>query len=94
LVDTLLSACELYRTQSRLTSFLLGLELRVEKHESSLGGLGGTDDGEHPLSSIVMGDLGDRDPGSRQSSDLGDLGSTSTTAMSVWVFINNESELT
>jgi len=75
------------RSSSRLTSFLLGLELRVEKHESSLGGLGGTDDGEHPLSSVVMGDLGDRDPGSRQSSDLGDLGSTSTTNMLVWVCV-------
>jgi len=80
-------------TGSRLTSLLLGLELRVEKHESSLGGLGGTDDGEHPLSTVVMGDLGDRDPGSRQSSDLGDLGSTSTTGMLAWVYIKSKCDL-
>lgn len=40
-----------------------------------------------------MGNLGDRDPGSRQSSDLGDLGSSSTTDMLVWVCIDRKVDL-
>lgn len=60
------------------SSLLLALELVVEQEESLFVSLRGTDDGEHSLSRLIVGLLGDRYPGSRESSNLGDLGTTST----------------
>ena len=55
---------------------LLALKVLVEKVESSLVGLGGSHDGEHALSGIVMWCLGDGNSSSRGLADLGDLAST------------------
>lgn len=53
-------------------------ERDASTEEENVLGLGASNDGEHPLSGLVMGNLGDGDLGSRKSSDLGDLGSSST----------------
>lgn len=57
---------------------LLGLEVLVQQVESSLVGLGASHNGEHALTSIVMGCLGDADTGSRSLADLADLAASSS----------------
>lgn len=57
-----------------LTTLLLGLELVIEQEERLLVCLGGALDGKHALTRLVVGHLGDRDPGPAQAADLGDLG--------------------
>lgn len=56
---------------------LLSLEVLVQKVKSLLVGLSATHDGEHAFARLVMGSLGDGDPGSRAPADLGDLATTS-----------------
>ena len=54
---------------------LLGFKVLVKKVEGLFVGLRTSHDSEHALSSLVMRSLGDRDPSSRASANLCDLGS-------------------
>ena len=54
---------------------LLALKLVVQQKERFLVGLGSTNDGEHPLAGIVVRLLGNGDLGTRQTANLGNLGS-------------------
>lgn len=57
--------------------------LRVKQHQGALGGLLSTDNGEHALASLVMGDLGDRDARAGETTDLGDFGTATATVVSI-----------
>jgi hypothetical protein len=93
-VDTLAHTALLFGLELRITHqrvWMSGLKcskthLRVQEHESALGRLCSTDDGEHALSSLVVRDLGDRDTGAGEATDLGDLGTTTAAA-----FVNDDS---
>ena len=64
--------------QARLT-----LQLVVQQEQGLFVGLGGSNDGEHPLATVVMRSLGDADLGSGKTSDLGDLGSSTSAEATI-----------
>lgn len=57
---------------------LLGFEVFVQEIESLFIGLGAAHDGKHAFARLIVRRLGNRDPGSRASTNLGDLGTATT----------------
>lgn len=64
--------------QARLT-----LQLIVQQEQGLFIGLGGSNDGEHPLAAVVVRSLGDADLGPGKTSDLGDLGSSTSAEATI-----------
>lgn len=63
---------------SPYSPLLLALELVVKQEERLLVCLRGTNDGEHPLSSVIVRSFGDRNLRAGQSADLSDLCAAAT----------------
>jgi hypothetical protein len=61
------------RLRDLATAHLLRLEVLVEQVERLLVGAGAAGDGEHALSSLVVGSLGNADAGAGRLADLADL---------------------
>ncbi len=57
----------------------LALELVVQQEQGLFVGFRSSDNSEHSLASLVVRDFGNRDSGTRESSDFSDLGTSSST---------------